>query len=99
MQQNTILWQTPNKKMAPENRREIDSDELVTCFLASGVQEYSVEAFDFKVLWIFDKTEIEELHNKYLSGTPIVVNYHDVVKARMKWIVSLRTARSILKNG
>jgi len=99
MQQPTILWQTPNKKMDPANRLGIEDDELVICFLASGIQEYCVEAIDFKVLWVFDKSEIIELSNKYLSGSPIMVNYHDVKKARQKWIVSLRTARAQQKDN
>ena len=94
-----VLWETPGKSCAKSDRREFDDENVVIAFMSSNVKPVGLEAHEHRMVWVFDVSEISELHSMLLSGSPIMVDYHNVVSAKSKWRDGLFMLRSYLKSN
>lgn len=79
-----------------------DREELVEAIIALGVKPWRVEMEGRnKIRFIFDADECLPIEVKVLSTEPLMVDYHEVTRAREFWrnALMMAKARTAQENG
>lgn len=84
---DTIILAENKEKVVPDGTelQVLDRKELVVAIIALGFMPTKVIGEKYKVTFHFIPEEIEEISNKLLSNSPVLIDYHRLVWAEAYW--------------
>jgi len=95
----TVMINSDKRDVKKEFYAEKDRYETVICILCHLVRFVRVEAEGSKLIFIFDKREIEDIEEKLMTGKPFDIPWLNVIPALNIWKDAFIALKDIRRNA
>ena len=86
---------TKNKEIPDNDRREIDDRGMILLFRTCGFVPASIEADRMKLIYVFSRSETQELLGRILSNDAIMIEWQKYLSSEEEWKHALSALREL----
>ena len=86
---------TLNRKLDDGDKREVDDRGIILLFRASGFVPAEIKADKMKLIYVFSRSETQELQKKILSNEPILIEWQKYLAAEEEWKHALSALKEL----